>query len=160
MPSSSEAVQDTAQASATLKRFSLLERLSRDYPNLKFVEGARFSFRPPKTIVIGPDEGEKTPMLLFHELGHALSKKYSYALKIERLKIEVAAWQAGKEAYQKYPELPPWDDEFVEDALDTYRDWLHNKSICKTCGLTMYQTPDKSWLCPFCNQFTGYPQHR
>ena len=132
---------------------SLLKLLSKDYPNFRFVKGSRFSFRPPKTIVIGPDEGEHTSMLLFHELGHALSKKYSYKLGAERLKIEATAWQKGKKAYQKYPNLPSWDDDFVEDNLDTYRNWLHKKSTCKKCGLTMYQSPDKSWSCPYCTTY-------
>lgn len=128
----------------------IINQLKQDYPNLRFIKGARFSFRPPKTIVVGPYEGKNTPLLLFHELGHALSKKYSYNLKVERLKIEVAAWQEGKKAYQNYPDLPPWDDDFVEDNLDTYRDWLHKKSTCKACGLTMYQDVNNSWQCPHC----------
>ena len=136
----------------------IVKQLKKDYPDFRFIDGARFSFKPPKTIVIGPYEGEKTPMLLFHELGHALSKKYSYKLGIERLKIESIAWQTGKKAYQNYSNLPLWDNDFVEDNLDTYRDWLHQKSTCKTCGLTMYQDVNNSWRCPYCDQFTGCPQ--
>ena len=136
----------------------LVAQLQKDYPDFRFISGRRFSFRPPKTIVIGPDEGETTPFLIFHELGHALSKKYRYDLSIERLKIESLAWQEAKKAYQaclssgKYPNLPPWDEGFAEDQLDTYRDWLHAKSKCKTCGLTMYEK-NSHWFCPYCSTF-------
>ena len=138
---------------------SLVERLQKDYPDFRFISGRRFSFHPPKTIVIGPDEGEKTPLLIFHELGHALSKRYRYNLAVERLKIEALAWQEAKKAYAacrvsaRYPDLPPWDDDFAEDQLDTYRDWLHQKSKCPFCKTTMYQDSDKIWRCPYCNQF-------
>lgn len=142
-----------------LESDELVAQLKKDYPDFIFKSGSRFAFRPPKTIIIGPYEGKNTPLLLFHELGHALSKKYSYNLSVERLKIESLAWQAGKTAYlacQKsgnYPNLPPWNETFVEDNLDTYRNWLHQKSTCKSCGLTMYQSKDKTWSCPYCNQF-------
>ena len=61
----------------------LITSLKQDFPDFYFTYGKRFSFRPPKTIVIGPDEGEKTPMLLFHELGHALSHQYSYKTAVD-----------------------------------------------------------------------------
>ena len=50
--------------------------------------------------------------------------------------------------------FPEWDEDFVQDKLDTYRDWLHAKSRCKKCGLTKYQTEDKKWHCPRCEAFT------
>ncbi|MBO7720633.1 hypothetical protein J6S35_03340 [Candidatus Saccharibacteria bacterium] len=139
-----------------LNKNNLLEALQKNYPDLHFISGKRFSFRPPKTIVVSPDESERAPMLLFHELGHALSNKYTYQTATERLKIEVAAWKEGKKAYLEFTKkisLPSWDDEYVEDSLDTYRDWLHSQSKCKKCGLTMYQSSDKTWFCPFCDQF-------
>lgn len=136
----------------------LITSLEQDFPDLHFTYGKRFSFRPPKTIVIGPDEGEKTPMLLFHELGHALSGKHSYKTAVERLKIESIAWSEGKKAYERCLvsgrySLPDWDDDFVEESLDTYRDWLHSKSKCKNCGLTMFQNQDGTWECPYCSTY-------
>lgn len=136
---------------------NFIAKLKKDFPDFRFISGRRFSFRPPKTIVIGPDEGDKTLMLLFHELGHALSGRYAYQTSVERLKIETIAWQTGKKAYQKYSELPPWDDDFVEETLDTYRDWLHQKSKCPSCKLTMVQTEAGKWVCPFCDQFKNPP---
>lgn len=145
----------------TLSKF--ITQLSKDFPDFNFTYGKRFSFRPPKTIIIGPEEGENTALLVFHELGHALSGKYQYNLGIERLKIESLAWQEAKKAYEackssgKYPNLPSWDQDFVEDNLDTYRNWLHQKSKCPSCGLTMYQNND-GWHCPYCS--TYYPPIR
>lgn len=137
---------------------NFITQLATDYPDFHFTYGKRFSFRAPKTIVIGPEEGDYTPMLIFHELGHALSGKYCYDLGVERLKIESLAWQEGKKAYESclasgnYPDLPSWNEDFVEDNLDTYRNWLHTKSKCPACGLTMYEDSD-GWRCPYCSQF-------
>ena len=49
--------------------------------------------------------------------------------------------------------LPEWDEDFVQDKLDSYRDWLHAKSKCKQCGLTCYQTEDGKYHCPRCEAF-------
>ena len=141
----------------------IITSLKQDFPDFHFTYGKRFSFRPPKTIVIGPYEGDKTPLLVFHELGHALSGQYAYKTAIERLKIESIAWSEGKKAYEKCLasgrySLPLWDDDFVEANLDTYRDWLHTKSKCKICGLNMFQNQNGTWICPYCS--TYYPQNQ
>ena len=115
-------------------------------------------FKPPKTIILGPEE-DHAEMLAFHELGHALSGKYDFDTEIERLKIESTAWAEGKHAYESFKKahkelnLPAWDEDFAEDQLDTYRDWLHAKSRCKSCGLTRYQDKSGAWHCPFCDEF-------
>ena len=49
--------------------------------------------------------------------------------------------------------LPKWNEDFVQEKLDTYRDWLHAKSKCKKCGLTGYQTKDGKYHCPRCETF-------
>lgn len=142
----------------------IITQLSADFPDFDFTYGKRFSFRPPKNIVIGPYEGKNTLLLVFHELGHAISGEYQYNLAVERLKIESKAWQEAKKIYElcktndKYPDLPSWDDEFVEENLDTYRNWLHTKSRCLSCGLTMLQKPDRSWYCPYCSTYCR-PNH-
>ena len=62
-----------------------------DYPAVRFVKGARFSFRPPRTVVFCDDSGDAAPLLLLHELGHFLTGRYSFKTEVERLKIEVMA---------------------------------------------------------------------
>ena len=112
-----------------------------------------------------------------HELGHALCKHKDYTTHVERLKIESSAWQMAKTVLEKYQKtakklmksadssdvelgekivaiLPEWNQEYVEDCLDTYRDWLHLKSKCGKCGLTRYQTKDGKYHCPYCDTFS------
>lgn len=125
---------------------TFLAKIKSNYPSLRFVSGKRFAFRPPKTIVVEPD-GEV--LLLLHEVGHALIGKYDFKTEVERLKIEVLAWEKAKELCGQYGVFI--DEELIESELDTYRDFLHQKSRCPDCGLTRFQTPDGIWHCPRCS---------
>ena len=129
---------------------TFLARIRSDFPEFRFIQGAKFSFRPPKTIVIGPEEPGDDSLLL-HELGHALSLHRDFDTGAKRLKMEVEAWEKAKGLAPKYGVTI--DEEMVEDELDTYREWLHKKSRCKKCGLTCFQTPDGEYHCPRCENF-------
>ena len=62
--------------------------------------------------------------------------------------MESEAWGKARELASEYDiEV---NEDLIQDELDTYRDWLHNKSKCKSCGLTRYQTPDGIYHCPRC----------
>lgn len=126
----------------------LASRVRVDYPDLRFTKGARYAFRPPRTIVIGSVE-QGCDLQLLHEIGHALLKHRDFSLDVERLKMETAAWEKARELAKKYGVIV--DEELIQGELDTYRDWLHQKSRCPKCGLTRFQTPDKTYHCPGCD---------
>ena len=128
-----------------------LTRIKQDYPTLKFTQGKRFSFRAPRTITIGPAE-ENDSLLLLHELGHALLNHQDFGTDVERLKMERAAWEKARELAPRYRIV--FDDDLVENELDSYRDWLNKKSQCPKCHLTRFQTPDGKYHCPKCENFT------
>lgn len=103
-------------------------------------------------------------MQLLHEVGHALLGHRNYVTDIERVKMERAAWEKAEELYIMYSEelmgdgagvevfTLGFDREFVEVEMDSYRDWLHQRSKCLECGLTRYQTIDGAYHCPQCEQ--------
>ena len=127
------------------KRF--IERLQRDFPDFKFKEGKKFAFRPPKTIILGPVE-PFYELLALHEVSHAILKHKDFKMDIERLKMENEAWEKAKELAKHYK--IGINEDLIQDELDTYRDWLHQKSRCPKCGLTRFQTPDSQYHCPRC----------
>lgn len=141
---------------------NLPDILKTEFPNLTFRPGKRFFYRYPKTIHYETDFDDFSPYLhqFLHELGHALSGHKDYKTDIKRLKLEREAWDRAKLLYdslsKKYPLIKstPWDPDFVEFSLDTYRDWLHNKSRCPRCGLTRAQSSDKKYHCPRCDNFS------
>ena len=127
-----------------------IQVLKKDYPEFCFKLGKKFAFRPPKTIILGPDE-PYYELLSLHELSHAILKHRDYNLDVERLKMENAAWDKAKELANHY--RIKIDEDLIQDQLDTYRNWLHQKSRCPSCGLTRFQTPDGEYHCPHCEIF-------
>ena len=141
----------------------LLDYLKQTYPDLHFSYGKRFKYRYPNLIMLENPKNSTTPPAFFalqtlHELGHALCNHKDYTTDVQRLKIEREAWETAKTAYLALPKSLqnafPWNEDYVEDSLDTYRAWLHQKSTCKNCGLTCYQTEDGTYHCPRCESFT------
>lgn len=151
--------------------------LEEEFSEIKFVWNTpRFSYQLrngiPTVFLGGPCQN--FGLLTLHELGHGLSKHKDYTRSVERIKIESEAWERAKKVLLEMVTrakdgrsvtiygkdvvlaeiLPEWDEDFVQEKLDTYRDWLHAKSRCKKCGLTMYQTEDEMWHCPRCEAFT------
>ena len=102
-----------------------IQVLKKDYPEFCFKLGKKFAFRPPKTIILGPDE-PYYELLSLHELSHAILKHRDYNLDVERLKMENAAWGKAKELANHY--RIKIDEDLIQDQLDTYRNWLHQKS--------------------------------
>lgn len=126
---------------------SLLDRLKADYPDFRFVDGKKFKFRPPATIVVGPVEPYHE-LLLLHEVAHGLCGHTTFRTDIERLKMESEAWSKAHDLANDYS--VSIDEEFIQEQLDTYRDWLHKKSCCPICKLTRFQTTDLKYHCPSC----------
>ena len=148
MAKSTPVKSDTSLPDSSLSYYDLFLQIQHDFNLFNFKPGKKFLFRPPKTIILGPDE-PLASLLLLHELSHALLGHKSFVTDIERIKMESDAWAKTRELADKYNIVP--DEEFIENQLDTYRDWLHTKSKCKKCGLTRYQTRDGVYHCPFCD---------
>lgn len=98
---------------------TFLAKVKSDFPDLRFREGTKFAFRPPSTIIIGPEEPNDS-LLLLHELGHALSGHRSFDTEVKRIKMEREAWDKARELASDYG--MKYDEDLVEDELDTYRD--------------------------------------
>ncbi len=133
----------------------LLRRLEADYLELEFRAGRRFKYRPTRTIyyeqlcVNTELEQNEYILQLLHEVGHALAGHRDYITDVERVKMEREAWERARELCEKYS--LSYDEEFVESEMDTYRDWLHQRSLCKSCGLTRYQLETGEYRCPRCD---------
>lgn len=126
------------------------EQLREEYPNLCWRVGKKFAYRPPRTIVVEQNfEQDCYNLLVLHELGHALCEHKNYGTDAERLKMERQAWEKARELAKKYE--VEYVEELVEEKLDSYREWLHQKSTCKRCGLTMYQKRNGGYFCPQCD---------
>ena len=123
----------------------LVTSLQNDYPMFKFVPSDKACWSPTEQKIYYTNDSTQT----LHELGHAILGHREYRQDIELLQIERAAWGKAQELAPAY-ELEINDDT-IEQALDTYRDWLHQRSRCPKCGQTGLQNADTlNYRCPNC----------
>ena len=127
----------------------LLNRLKADFTQFSFVEADRFRWSAEsQTIHIDPQSDTAEPFLL-HELGHALLNHQSYAQDIDLLKLERDAWHLAVTKLSHIYNVVI-DSELIQDNLDTYREWLHARSLCPACHMTGLQSTFGSYTCLAC----------
>lgn len=130
---------------------ALLSKLRADYPDISFVKGESFFWSPKDKTVTYADVStmlEVADWALLHEISHGILGHTDYHSDFELVQLEVAAWQHARKLAKDYG--IKIDPEHIQDCLDTYRDWLHRRSTCPTCGTVSLQHSSKSYRCINC----------
>lgn len=130
---------------------ALLDKLAADFPKIRFVEGDAFYWSPKdKAVTYG--QGTTQPDIahwsLLHEVSHGILGHTAYKNDFELMQLEVDAWQHARGLAKRYS--LKIDPEHIQDCLDTYRDWLHRRSTCPTCGTVSLQKDPKTYECFNC----------
>lgn len=136
---------------STPKLEEFIDTIRADYPEFSFVEASQFSWHAGKRHVSyrkGPLRDIHSAWAVLHELGHALLDHTDYASDVELLQIEIAAWEKAHELATRYD--MPIDNDYVQDCLDSYRDWLHVRATCPTCYGRSLQTDRHTYQCHNC----------
>ena len=120
----------------------IIDQLQVAYPELRFTVGEQFCWSPETREIFykAGAGGKRANWSLLHETGHALLQHQDYQADFELLKLEVAAWQKARQLAAAVDITI--DEDHIEDCLDTYRDWLHKRSICPTCTTKGLQQDD------------------
>lgn len=129
---------------------SLVNKLKKAYPDLTFKEGEDFRWVPQeKTIYYPKDSTKPDEKTLLHELAHALLGHVDYDKDIELLHKEREAWDyASKELSEEFSvEI---GENSIEEAMESYRDWLHSRSTCPECSMNSFQQPKNTYKCLSC----------
>lgn len=128
---------------------SLVKRLTKDFPDLTFTPGDSYSWSASHQRITYPTPYQDA--LLLHEVAHALLAHNSFDLDIELLQKERAAWEyVEKELAPRYGvTISP---STREDALDTYRRWLHQRSLCTVCKINAPQNQTGAYKCATCKR--------
>ena len=127
---------------------SLISRLSVDFPQFSFTLSDQSHWSPDhQTVFINQQTDDEATLL--HELSHALLGHTNYDRDISLIEMERDAWQyAANQLSVRYAIVI--NDDTVQDALDSYRDWLHARSTCPTCQATGVQTSKAHYKCLTC----------
>ena len=129
---------------------SLLSNLRASYSSIHFTPDSEFRWSPSEQTVFYAENEVAADALLLHELGHALSNHREYNRDVELVTMETEAWEAAQRiAEQEHVTI---DTSVIEDHLDTYRDWLHARSVCPHCQSNGHQTGSDTYQCPACLQ--------
>lgn len=128
--------------------FSLLKTLKQDFSDIVFSPSDRFHWSPDERVIY---YGEVTDVAsLLHEVAHATLGHTGYRYDVELLKMERDAWDFTKTTLVKKYKVAI-DDERIESMLDTYRDWLHDRSLCPNCEATGIQIAINRYSCLACS---------
>ncbi len=129
---------------------SLLKQLEKDYPKLAFKASDVFCWSPSKkTVFYSQLTSSHQKALLLHELAHALLKHRDFDQDIDLLHQERVAWEHAKETLATRYNVKITEED-IETALDSYRDWLHQRSKCPDCASNAPQTKTGTYRCIVC----------
>lgn len=128
----------------------LIIKIKRDHPGLLFRPGRSHCWSPKHgQISYASEEDIHSIEGLLHELGHARLAHEGYASDLELLQKEVEAWEEALCLAELY--AVTIDEDHIQDCLDTYRDWVHKRSMCPRCRSTGLQEAERRYACINCS---------
>lgn len=129
----------------------LIKQLKKNYPTLDFVSGPNFnwSLSGNKVTYVRQANDKASKWALIHEVAHAILGHRGFTSDFSLLRQEVEAWaKAGKLATKYSLTIDP---DYIEECLDTYRNWLYARSTCPRCLNACLQTNESlEYLCHNC----------
>lgn len=147
---------------ATTRSLGLIEIIQNDFKDrYHFMEGPHFVWSSAdKTVYFttNPDESDNAVWSLLHEIGHAELGHSYYDDDFDLLMMEVTAWQKAKELAAHYHLVI--EQHHIEECLDSYRDWLHQRSRCVECQTHSLQTDETTYQCYNCDTKWKVPRSR
>ncbi|MBI2589164.1 hypothetical protein HYW35_03100 [Candidatus Saccharibacteria bacterium] len=138
------------QGSSAKDAKAFIKHLNSDYPDYGFIAGKQDHWSP-RNKTINFNQGQTLTNLQYavlHELAHALLRHDNYQTDFELLKLESEAWQLAAQIGKNYNVSISQDH--IQNCLDTYRDWLHRRSACPSCGMHVLQQSPKIYKCFNC----------
>jgi hypothetical protein len=126
----------------------LLPNIEKDFPSFHLKPDNEFRWSPDEMTIYYDSQSKDTAALL-HELSHAILKHTTYLKDVGLLEIERDAWTHAQTILAPRYGLTI-DDETIQDSLDTYRDWLHARSMCPDCKATGFQVKQHEYKCIVC----------
>jgi hypothetical protein len=128
----------------------LLEKVEQDNPGLVFESGNGFEWNPSTKTIIYDLSDPHFDARLLHELSHALLDHHRYTRDIDLIAMERDAWRHARMELGPQFEVRV-DGDIIHHDMDTYRDWLHERSTCPKCTSTGLETKKHLYRCLTCS---------
>lgn len=139
-------------AITTLNIKSKFNQIKKDFSGYGFEIGNNFYWdSSAKKIFTLPIESLEDLFLLLHEIAHAELGHEDFNTDIDLLRIEANAWQYAQTVLAKAYGLNI-SDVVIQDSLDSYRLWLHKRSLCPDCAQNGIQTNQNAYSCINCRR--------
>jgi hypothetical protein len=128
----------------------LAKQVCDDFSQYTFVQGDDFVWSPQQqqitySALLQPEDVWD----LLHEISHAELGHTDYTLDVELVRREAEAWHHAVNTLAPHYHLIISPD-YTEDHLDTYRVWLHKRSLCPSCTQNGLQTTTNTYSCNNC----------
>ena len=127
----------------------LTKSISKKYPDISLVTGDDFHWSFDDNTITYQANDPQAAAHILHELAHALLHHQSYSRDIELIGMERDAWSYASTQLAGSFDVNI-DDETVQSALDSYRDWLHARSTCPNCSASGIETSKSHYHCLAC----------
>ena len=129
----------------------VIKLLNLQFPDLTYRPGDSFYWSPQRQEIryVADSIAPSCIWTLLHETSHAILRHNSYESDFELIMLEIKAWEAAKKLAKKMK--VKIDENHIEDCLDTYRDWIHARSICPKCESKSLQTDKLHYRCFNCH---------
>lgn len=144
------AATNTSNKTPKINPVKLIEKLEADYSAFTFKPGKDDQWSPQSNTIYYNQNQPAIRLIygILHELAHAQLSHDNYKSDFELLKLETAAWDLAAKIGANYG--IKLDENHIQNCLDTYRDWLHRRSTCPTCGTHVLQEDLSSYHCFNC----------
>lgn len=130
---------------------SLLKKLKTAYPQLSFQAGADFQWDFAAQTITYPKatKADAWSAHLLHEVAHALLGHQNYDRDIELIAKERDAWSYARNQLADLYGVGV-ETHTIETAMNSYRDWLHERSTCPECNASGIETSKHTYTCVAC----------
>ncbi len=126
---------------------ALLTQLKQDFPSITFTLGDTFKWSSANQQITYKDEplGE---LALLHEVGHYLLNHQDFSSDIDLIEKELQAWSEAEKLAPNYH--LKIDTNYVGVCLESYRNWLYQRSLCPNCAHANLQSRNFKFECFNC----------
>lgn len=126
----------------------LLAEVQQDHPEISFQADNTFRWSAETQTVYYDNGADHAVWTLLHEVGHVISRHSGYHTDGMLVRMEVEAWYKAKELAEGYEmEI---DEDYIQDCIDSYRNWQYKRSMCPVCGQTGLEKPGGNYRCFNC----------